>query len=799
MKKLISGSLFIILCSLPFFTIQPTLPSQKVPLAFAQDNVPSLPIATAGEHPRILITNQYLEQTVIPKIESASATWQSFTAYVDSNQILSDLSDTPESVIRSLALAWLLTNETKYRDKTLTAMQQLSNSIEDSSILNVPDGKCDLLFLQQVSALALAYDWMYNALSANDRVALSDTLIRAATRIQDPETDNGDVWVLVENDYLFQSFNSESAQWLWTLTAVGLSLQGDRVESTNILNTARDLWLQFVIPTLEIQPNGAWAAGPVDGFTAIWWKLQTAVAWWTARGENYFDDTEWWYQRMAYQLFLRYPSVQRTSNQERGEAFLGYPGIIGAGERYHRNAVYSRAQDMVLRSVYIGTEYANRIDWLLHQPPSSNPDWLLVEEILWRDRNAVGSPPDLLTWRSIGTNHVFMRSNWVDTEGNLDSSATHITYYSGDYFAPQQFFDQGSFTIWRDGTDLVVHGGVYSGQGDSTHDANYYGRTIAGNTLLICNLAENFDGIWRNNDTPANIWLNDCGQRVINPSGDGGINADYWLENRAFFETANIERAYDMGGATYIYSDITAAYNSTEITTLNNAPKVQSVIREFVYIRPGAILIHDRLNTLSPDFTTINTLHFNARPQLDGNRWVVFDDTSALYIQHLAPNAQSNIVEGYITAGQPVDTAFGQPTANLFETEPYGLYRMDTLPSSSSTTPWFLTALIATDPLAPTPIPNVYVEGLSMRGAVISTPDTRWQVMFDDDPNNITQSSFTVVDGVQFLLLTGLAPESPYTITWANVTTQTEITHAAGTLLLPNPIAGAFSIQFGAQ
>lgn len=797
MRKFIAGGLLIVLCSLPFFTIHSSSSPLSIIPAYAQTNTPNLPIAQAGEHPRILITNQYLEQTVIPKFEVFSGTWSSFTAYVESDQILDDLADTPESVIRSLSLAWLITDETIYRDKILRAMQRLANNIEDSALLNTADATWDTQFLQETSALAIAYDWMYNVLSSNDRAALSDTLIRAATHIQDPQKDTERVWVLVDNDYQFQSFNSDSAQWLWTLTVVGLSLQGDRVEATNLLNTARNLWTQFALPTLDIQPNGAWAAGPVDGFTAIWWKLQTAVAWWTARGENYFDDTEWWYERMAYHLFLRYPSVQRTSNQDRGEAFLGYPGIIGAGERYHRNAVYGRTQDMLLRSIFVGTEYANWIDWSLNQPPNSSPDWLLVEEILWRDPNASGQPPDILTWRSIGTNHVFMRSNWVDTEGNLDSTATHVTYHSGDYFAPTQFFDQGSFTIWRDETDLVVHSGVYSGEGDSSHDANYYSRTVAGNTLLICNLAENFDGIWENNDTPSNVWLNDCGQRVVNPSNKGGINPNYWLANRVLFETANIERAYDENGATYIYSGITAAYNSTEITTLNNAPKVQSFIREFVYIRPSAVLIHDRLNTLSPDFTTINTLHFNARPQLDSNRWVIFDDSSALYVQHLAPNAQSTIIEGYVTAGQSVDTAFGQPTANQFESEQYGWYRMDTLPSPATTTPWFLTAFIATDPLAPVPLANVFVEGLSMRGAVISTPDVRWQVMFDDDPNNITQASFTVVEGVQFLLLTGLAPDSTYTMTWGDLRVQTEVTHSSGALLLPNPVAGPFSIQLG--
>ncbi len=728
-----------------------------------------LPVAPIGTHPRVLISQPYLQQTIQPRITAYPALWNAFQTYVDGDSIPRDLETHPEAVIRALALAWQLTNNATYRDQSIAAMQQLVNQIEDAPVMNGGTWNGD--FLAWVAALATAYDWLHDSLSTDDRAILADTLMRAAQRLQDPNADSGQVWVPAaeigeDGDYLFHAFNAP--QWLWTLTVTGLAVEGDHPRAAAIVDTARDYWLQYSLPALDIQPNGAWAAGPVDGFTAAWWNIQTALAWWTAHGENYFEETGWWYERIAYNLMLHYPNSR------------GYPAIIGDGERNHPYAAYSRAQNLVLRNVFPDTPYAAWVDWIARQ--TSGPDWLLIEELLWRDPGLSGEPPDILTWRSFGTNHVFMRSNWVDTVGRLDATTTHITFHAGDYFAPRQFFDQGSLTIWRAGDDLLVRGGVYSGTGDTDHAANYYARTIGGNTLRICDLAETFDDIRPNNET--GIWLNDCGQHPVGPANYAAINHEYWFANRNRYETANIERIFDSETITYLRSDITDAYH---------ASKTGEIIREIAYIRPGTILVHDRLLIDSPSFTTIHTLHFNTFPRRAEDGWIVTGASSALHIQHLTPGVQTEVTEGYVTAGQLLP-----PTFNAYDDTFYGLFQMDTLPPEPTTRPWFLTAFTAAD-VAENPPLTTPIFGGSMRGAVISTPDTRWQVMFDDDPFDVTNASFAVENGVVFLFLTGLVPETDYTLNWADRRTETAATHGAGTLLLVNPVPGPFELQLGTE
>ncbi len=728
------------------------LVASVIPVWGRQDGLVDLPVAPGGTHPRLLITRDFLNNTIRPRLQANPDLWASFRSYVDDETINNALLTHPESLIKSLVLAWLLTDDPNYYNNAISSLQRLVNWIEDSPVMTSPEGQWDTRFLEHVATLAIAYDWLYDSLSPDDRAILTDVLWRASQRLQNPFADNGRVWVPLDKDeYQFRALTSDDALWLWALTACALVLQGEHPQASLLIEDARQLWQTYALPALDIQPNGAWAAGPVEGFRAIWWKTQTALGWWTALGENYFDNTNWWYQRLGYHLFLRHPDGS-------------YPAIIGSGAPHDPQvAAYGRAQALILSSIYQGSTYADWTTWWLNH--TAPPPWMMVEELLWYNPDATATVPDSLTWRAFGTNHVFMRSNWTNSEINLDTSATYVSFHAGDHYAYPQFFDQGSFTIWYAGSDLLVRGGIYTDT-PSFHDANYYGRTIGGNTVLICDLTETFDNIRPNPDP---VWLNDCGQRPVT----SGINHETWFANRDEHETANIERIYDDTNVTYIRADLSAAYSNT---------KVRSVMREVVFIRPHIVVVHDGIITPSQDFTAFNTLHFNTAPQLDGAVWSVATDHATLYIQQLAHGAQSQITEGYITAGQdtqPEGVSNGQ-----------GWYRMDTFPPFPINTPWFLTAFVAQDTNIPPPAPAIVVTGDSMRGAIVGN----WQVMFDDDPLDISQATFSVGD-VDYLLLTGLTPERSYTLQWANGSSERAFTHGAGTLLLTSPPAGAFVIN----
>lgn len=756
--------------------------------AAAQDTGVPLPVAPFGAHPRLLITGQYIDETLKPRMADQTPGWQALAAYVDSGDPEENAEWTAATAVRSLALAWLVTGEQGYADRAKAIMVSLVNRLEASSVMAGEAG-IDGEFMADVAGLAVAYDWLHGALAETDRAPLRDVLWRAAKVLRDPASDTDQI-IWLEGRLI--AFGNYEPRWLWALTAVGLALWGENDEIPSLLEFCRQTLAEVFIPALDLQEGGAWAEGPVYGFIAIWPRVQTALAWWTAAGENAFDDTRWWYDRLAYDMFLYHPSATTTYHEDWGDPIHSYPSIIGDSERYHGVTYYGRAQDLLLRAVFAGTEHGSWMDWFLRQPPDTMPGWLASEEFLWRDPETPGVPPPVTTWYAPYLGHVFMRSAWYGADGQLDPNATYVSFNAGDRITYHQFFDQGSFTIFHQGADLVVRSGVYSGDGTSDHDANYYVRSIAGNTILICDLDENFDGIRPNNDRE--VWLNDCGQRSMQPAPRTAINTDFLFEHWQSYDTGSITRFGEAGPATYVRADLTGAYNSTVYTTPDNNAKVSAVYRELVYVRPGTVIVADRVLTTYPSFTPMVVFHFLNEPRPNGIFFGSLVGESAIYMQNLLPNSQVTMVPGYQVAGQTVDTSWGGPVGNDFERDPYGFFRLEITPGQLALEHWFLTVFTAQDASAPPPSEGFLVPGDSARGVALGST----QVMFDaapEDGADLAEVSFYVGTDVSTLLVTGLQPDTDYALEGEGRTAQTLTADAAGMIWIEGVQPGAVTLR----
>ena len=751
-----------------------------------------LPVAAFGDHPRILITQAYIDETLKPRAAREDAPWTAFHAYVSSGEADEDADWTPGTALRSLALAWLVTGEDEYARRAKSIMVGLVNAVESDPVMDASGG-LDGTFMENVAALAVAYDWLYDALTPDDRAALRETLLRAAKRLRDPTADeDGIIWVGGQ----LSAFGNYEPRWLWALTATALALWGEADLAPTLMEFSRGILTDTIIPALDLQEGGAWAEGPVYGFIANWPKVQTALAWWTATGENYFDDTAWWYDRLAYDMFLYHPAQAHTYDEDWGDPMHSYPSIIGDSERYHGVVAYGRAQDLMLRAVFAGSEHASWMDWFLRQPPDMMPGWMAVEEFLWRDPSWPGFPPSITTWIAPYNGHVFMRSNWIDSANQLDDSATYVSFNAGDRLAYHQFYDQGSFTLFHNGEDLVVRSGVYSGDGTSEHDANYYVRSIAGNTILVCDLAEDFDGIRPNNER--DVWLNDCGQRSMQPASRTAINVDYLIENWQSYDTGSITRFGEIGSVTYIRADITGAYNSTVYTTPENRAKVSAVIRELIYWRPGTVIASDRVVMTYPSYTPLVVFHFQTEPTPSGLFFGSLVRDSAVYMQNLLPNSTITMVPGYQVAGEDVNTSWGEPVGNNFERDPYGFFRLEITPSQPNLNHWFLTAFVAQDASDPPPAEGLQVVSDTMRGAVMGP----YQVMFDLTPENgqdVTEARFQIAPNVTYTLVTGLVPDADYTIEGEGRTATTLTADAAGLIVIADAPPGAVHLVIAGE
>lgn len=784
--RIIAGLLIAALLvplSMPGLRLPPPTPSS----AHAQEGVP-LPTANLGAHPRLLITQEYLDDVLIPRARAQSGGWVAFADYVESGAPEADARWTPSTAVRSLALAYLINRDPDYARRARQVMVQMVNTIETAPVMT-GDGGPDGAFFDSVAGLALGYDWVYDALTDSDRAVLGDVLWRAASRLRDPDMDPaGIIWRAGE----LKAFSSDQARWLWALTATALALRGERSEAALLLDYCRTVLAETVIPALELQEGGAWSEGPVGGFTGVWAHTQTALALWTATGENVFDDTRWWYDRLAYNMFLNHPTPQPAGDQS-GNLIMGYPSIIGDSERYNPAAGYGRAQSLLLSVVFEGYEHARWMAWYLRETPPL-PGWLAVDEFLWRDPDQTGMPPPTQTWIAPYNGHVFMRSQWAAPGGELDPTATYVSFNAGDRLSERQFYDSGSFTIAHTDDDLLVRSGVYSGSGASDHDANYYGRSIAANTILICDLAEIFDGIRPNAER--DVYLNDCGQRGTQPSPGTAINVDYLVANWRAYDTGSLLRTGTTGGATYVRADLTGAYNSSLYTTPGNRAKVSAVIRELIYWRPGIVIVSDRVVTTYPAYTPLDVFHFQTEPQPEGVffRSVVGD--SALYLQNLRPDSLLTVVSGYQVAGQVIDRSWGEPVGNAFETEAYGPWRLEISPNDPALEHWFMTVFVAQPAVNAAPAPGQLVLGDGVRGVVRGEVE----VIVDPAPEDnadVTEAAFQIPRpdqnagiAVRSLLVTGLTPNADYQFTGEGVYRLTITASSAGMVLLPDPPPG---------
>ncbi|HLA41985.1 MAG TPA: hypothetical protein VJZ27_01035, partial [Aggregatilineales bacterium] len=250
-------------------------------------------------------------------------------------------------------------------------------------------------------------------------------------------------------------------------------------------------------------------------------------------------------------------------------------------------------------------------------------------------------------------------------------------------------------------------------------------------------------------------------------------------ENFALYETGTVLRFSEEGSLNYIRADLTPAYNSTVITSAGNQPKVREVMREFVFLRPGTVILHDRIIPTDPGAVIFNMLHTQFEPQQNNDWFTVTGANSALFINQLTPQTTSEVITGFNVAGLDLDSAWGSPLTNEFENEAYGRYRIQFIPATDNPIQHFLTLLIATSKDA-TPPDAQYVVGDGMYGAALND----WQVMFDDDPGNITATRFEVMPGANNLLFTGLQPLGQYQVMLPDSTDTDVQADDAGTLYI---------------
>lgn len=718
-------------------------------------------------HPRIYLTPErraVLAARAIP----GNAVWAA----------LVEEAEAPDGDMAACALVWQLTGDRAH------ARSAVSRAL---AILAGPE------YPTKGGDLAVIYDWCHSELEPAERTIFLDYFAAAY-----------DAWRTSPDPDDVPGWGNYWPRYSYSLALMSLATQGELSGAVAMMDAfRRDRYGEIDLPLLDrIADGGAWPEGFVYDSIANRPRLKTIEAWRTATGEDLFASSPWYRERLEFFLLNRLPGVAWNWSY----AFHPYEGD-GDSERGRGSIVnYRRIMALLLISRFPDDPAARQLQAVLATGPTAGSmGFLAHEEFLWFNPEQPAEMPAQTTHLARGTGWVNARSGWPSGGADTEAGLTVLTFRCGDHFSYHQHYDQNSFTLFRD-EPLLVDSGVYSQEGLSVHDQNYYVRTIAHNTLVVYNPDEDFSA------ARPDAYSNDGGQRTMHPASRAPMTVAYADEHARQYHTGSIKRFADLPACLYVVGDATAAYNNPTYNQAmdglaGNVAKVSRFERELVALRPPtpggreSLVLCDRVGVTEPRFSGAQTkllFHTPREPVVHGapievspGETLYAGATSAevvvggsrLHMTFLTPNGHNLRKVG--GRGQKAFWVFGesfdyhwdpaepQPRpVNDFETEPYGEWRLELEPADDALDHTFLTVLQpAGTPGLPMPVAGI--DGVGVGGVALRDGEVDRVVLFarDGPPGQLTELAYeTVAHGPGEHLVVDLVPDAAYALsaTWEN-------------------------------
>jgi hypothetical protein len=489
---------------------------------------------------------------------------------------------------------------------------------------------------------AIAYDWIYDALTDDQRTLYGNALAgwltwfsgEAAITLKAGAWDYNQTWgpnhlnVMHSRDAITQKL------------LIALAITGAPTEHQDQARRFLDSWATRIpaecIPAFDTM-GGSWSEshghGSYGPITVIPYAFE---AWRTATGQNLFTAAKPWGflpEMSRWLTYLRVPHVDR-------HAFID----DGGGDRF---SGFASSAPIIARSLHdpLAQWQANEAATTDAYRYSSWQRVALVEPSL-----TAKSPAELklpLAYLFAGAGHVFMRSSWDD------SNATWAFFGAGPHRVGHQHDDEGHFMISRQG-GLVSKGG---GSGGGNDEDNYWGGSLVFNVVTIFDSAEKF-------------------RRDKGNENDGGLL-------RHVYEDRPVER----GHITAFQNNTRFTYAAADLTAGYSPAKTKEITRQFLYLRgqPGRtefFVVFDRVESTRPEFAKHFMLHVPAEPTVDGliSSWlsrpddfgpdapVLSNGRSRMFMCTLLPRDAAITKrggDGYLNWGHPLE-----PTAQYDHTGP---------------------------------------------------------------------------------------------------------------------------------
>ena len=430
---------------------------------------------------------------------------------------------------------------------------------------------------------ALAYDWIYDAMSEEQRKKHGNALgtwLRWYTNKPEIVIKNGhweynQTWGVSHMNVMHA--RDAITQKLFIALAIHGAGTKHEQDAQQFLNSWNKRIPNECIPAFDAM-GGSWAESHGHGAYGPIMVIPYAFeAWRTATGLNWFElgnDDTYLKEMSRWLTYLKVPHNDRHAYIDDG----GGSQLSG----FHSSApvIAKVYNDPLAQSFAHLGKQVNAYKW------GHIWQYLLVDA-----RVKPATPKDLdlpLAYFLRGAGHVFMRSDWDD------ANATWAFFGAGPHRAGHQHDDEGHFMISKRGGLVGKAGGKGVGN-DSDH---YWGGSLVFNILTIFDPNEQF-------------------RRNKNNENDGGLRR--LVYNNSTVERGSMLAYHHNDDVTYAAADLTKAYK---------AHKVKEVTRQFVYVRKQKrndseyFIVFDRVHGTNPSFKKHFILHTPGEPSISGTETV---------------------------------------------------------------------------------------------------------------------------------------------------------------------------------
>lgn len=477
---------------------------------------------------------------------------------------------------------------------------------------------------------ALAYDWIFDALTPAERVRYGDALgswLRYFT--EKPEImlkwghwEYNQTWGPIHLNIM----NCRDALTQKLFIALTISGAGTKYEAD--ARSFLDSWARRVpaecLPAFD-RMGGVWSEsfghggyGPV---TVIPYAFQ---AWRTATGIDYLKQLKPWGYPVEEPRWVAYtmmPHNERTAWIDDGDG--------------SKPAAFARAAPMLRDGLSQWFSDHGR-GWLRER-------W---QRVACYDPAIRSEGPETLPLGYLfpGAGHVYMRSAWNEP------NATWAFFGCGPQYAGHSRDDEGHFLISKRGALVSRQGG--QGPNDTDH---YAGGSLIYNIVTVFDPNEKF-------------------RRDRANENDGGLLRHVYESDRLPRERGRMVAFEHTSEYTYAAADLTAAYSPA---------KVREVTRQFVYLRGERefFVVFDRVEATKPEFRRHFFLHLPTAPEAvgnglgwlslpeaDGDKTVLSEGRSRMFLTTVLPRKAE-----IVTRGGAGKEAWGhplEPTAQYHHASP---------------------------------------------------------------------------------------------------------------------------------